>query len=590
MSQSSTVMDRRTLLASLATGAGVATGGCLGRARSLTGWRSSDQVQLQIKTVPNDADPYALSVARNVAGWFQAAGLDVGITPMDREALLRDVLLNDEFDVVVARSPARPRVPDAMYPLLHSRFATVPGWQNPFGYTNLEVDDLLDEQRRSSGERRTDAIEALQRRVAETQPFSIVGFSDDIRTARLQGFQGWLSADLALPRAYVGLDRTVDAGDRRILRLVTTDDRSTENLNPLAVEFRRSPDPVELVYDSLGVGGSGEAVDPWLAASWSFPERDPAPVARVRLREDVRWHDGEPLTAADVAFTYAFLEDTALGDNDGDPIPAPRYRGAASLLEAVDAIDTRTVEFRFVDCEPRTAVGAFTVPILPEHVWADRSDPSSVGGIAVGDGTEALVTNNVPPVGSGPVSFLRNTPGESVVFESFADHFAFRKDAPGPGDPPRFDRLAFQVVGSDVTAVDVVASGDADVTWYPVGAGNVARIGRSGDLDLLVERTNAYYFVGYNTRRQPLTNPRFRRALARLIDKRHLAEESFDGYLEPAASLLSGTGWLPGDLEWIEADPVTPFAGSDGELDAGNARGIFRDIGYSYDDDRLVED
>ena len=216
MSQSSTVMDRRTLLASLATGAGVATGGCLGRARSLTGWRSSDQVQLQIKTVPNDADPYALSVARNVAGWFQAAGLDVGITPMDREALLRDVLLNDEFDVVVARSPARPRVPDAMYPLLHSRFATVPGWQNPFGYTNLEVDDLLDEQRRSSGERRTDAIEALQRRVAETQPFSIVGFSDDIRTARLQGFQGWLSADLALPRAYVGLDPPVAGVDRPV--------------------------------------------------------------------------------------------------------------------------------------------------------------------------------------------------------------------------------------------------------------------------------------------------------------------------------------------------------------------------------------
>jgi peptide/nickel transport system substrate-binding protein len=583
---------RRTYLTALATGAGVAAGGCLGRVRSLTGWQSPEQVQLRIKTVPNDADPYALSIARTVADWFRSAGIDVGITPAGRETLLRDVLLNDDFDVFVARSPAHLGTPDALYALLHSRFSTSQGWQNPFGYTNLEVDDLLAEQRRTGGEPRRETVEDLQRRVADTQPFSIIGLPDDVRTARRDAPGGWMASERGLGRSYAGLDRSAGAGsdETKTLRLATTDARATENLNPLAVEFRRSPDPVDLLYDSLGTPGDGETVDPWLAASWSFPERGPEPVARVRLREDLEWHDGEPLTVEDVVFTHELLADTALGNNGGDPIPPPRYRGERSLIDAVDAVDARTVEFRFVECEPRVAVGAFAVPILPEHVWADRAEPSSVGGISVGGATEALVTNNVPPVGSGPLSFVRNTPGESLILEPFREHFAFRDDGPVAGDGPAFDRLRFQSVGSDVTAVAVMANGDADVTWYPVGAANVARIGRSEELDLLINRPNAYYIVGYNTRRQPLTNPRFRRALAHLIDKGHLAAETFGGYLQPAASPLAGTGWLPPDLEWDEEDPVTPFAGSDGELDVEAARNTFRDIGYRYDDDRLVEE
>jgi peptide/nickel transport system substrate-binding protein len=582
------VTDRRTVLASFATGASVAAGGCLGRVRSLTGWQSPDQVSLTIKTPPNDADPYALPVARAVANWIQAAGIDVGISPTDREALNRDVLLNDAFDVFVARSPGEFRTPDDMYPLLHSQFAAVSGWGNPFGYTNLEVDDLLETQRGTEGDSRRGAIEELQRMVAKTQPFSIVGFPDDVRTARDDGFKGWLSGDAGPSRNYVDVDRAVAPApeDPATLRAVVTDARPTENLNPLAVEFRRTPDPVDLLYDSLGARSAGETIDPWLADSWSFPEQEPNPVARLRLREGLSWHDGERLTAGDVAFTHAFLEDTTLDDDD-DPIPAPRYRGASSLIESVEAIDSRTVEFRFVECEPRVAVETFTVPLLPEHVWADRSEPSSVGGIAIGGGTEALVTNNVPPVGSGPLRFVRNTPGESLVLEPFENHFAFREA--GSGDGPRFDRLVFRVVGSDVTAVEVVAGGDAGVTWHPVGAGNVSRIGRTEGLNLMVNRSDTYYLVGYNARRAPLSNPRFRRALARLIDKAFLAGEVFDGYLDPVASPLSGTDWLPSDLEWDGEDPVTPFVGSDGELDVDRAKDVFREIGYRYDDGRLVE-
>ncbi|SFG91153.1 peptide/nickel transport system substrate-binding protein [Halopelagius inordinatus] len=612
----STPVRRRAVLASLASGVTVLGSGCASRLRAATGWQSPDQVSLQIKTAPADADPYALRIARQVAEWFRTAGIDVQVTPMAEEELLRQVLLNHDFDLFVAPTPAQFGTPDALFSLLHSRFAGRQGWQNPFGYTNLDVDGLLEEQRRSTGSDRRDAVERLLKSVAATQPFTVVGFPDDIRAARTDRFTNWQNTDLQSPMGYLDLNRRGDVEDASLdgsntpldesdadephLEVVTTDERPTQNLNPLAVEFRRSSAIMGLLYDSLGYSRNGVTVEPWLAASWAFSEGDDGPVARIELRDDTVWHDGEPLTASDVEFTYSFLADTSLGstietedgEDDSGPVPAPRFQGRSSLVTDVRAVDSRTVEIQFVDCEPRVATRALTVPVLPSHVWADRTGAASVGGIELGGATEALVTNNIPPVGSGPLEFVRNTPRETLVLDRFDDHFLSRDDVDGVppqlADAPAFDRLTFSVVGSDMTAAETVASDDADVTGTPLGAATVPRIGRASALDLVVRRSQWFYLVGYNARRPPLTNPRFRNTLAHLVDKRHLTSEVFKGYAQPAASPLDGTRWLPSDLRWDGEDPVTPFLGTNGELDVERVREAFRDAGFQYEDGKLV--
>lgn len=604
-------LRRRAVLAVLAAGGSAGTAGCARRVRTIAGWQSTRQVSLQVKAPPADADPYALRIARTVAGWFRVAGIDAQVVPVARGELHRQVLLSDEFDLFVARREDRSGTPDALYPLLHSRFAEAPGWQNPFGYTDLEVDELLEAQRRTDGDRRREAVAELQRVVARTQPFTVVAFPDDIRATRDSSYTSWLAADLNAPVGYLTLERASvsDTGggdgepDRRrrgALRMAATDPRPTENLNPLSVEYRRSGTLTGLLYDSLGVATDAGSTIPWLADGWGFSEARGRPRATVRLRPDLEWHDGERLTAEDVAFTYALLADTSLGSTGGDDgertdtrVPSPRFRGRSTLVEDVVADGPRTVEFQFVECTPSVAVRAFTVPVLPEHVWADRTRTASVGGIEFGPATEALVTENIPPVGSGPLQFVRNTPLERLVLERFEGHFLARGndiDLPyGVTDGPAFERLVVRVVGSDATAVDLVADGDADVTGTPVGAGTVPRIGRAEALDLLVDRSRAPYVIGYNTRRPPLTNPRFRNTLTRLVDQAHLVEAVFDGYARPAASPLAGTDWLPSDLRWDGEDPVTPFMGTDGELDVGRARAAFREAGYRYDDGALVE-
>jgi peptide/nickel transport system substrate-binding protein len=584
---------RRPLLAALGSGASVLAGGCLRRARNVAGWESPQQVRLRIKTLPADADPYALELARNVAGWFRAAGVDAGVVPMAEQELLRRTLLRGEFELFLVRLPARFRDPDALVALLHSRYADAPGWQNPFGYANLDVDERLETQRRATGDERREVLETLQLSVARAQPFTLLTVPDDVRAARTAAYANWSSIDFGSPLGYLRLEPGDggDGGDASTLRVVATDHRATTNLNPLSVEFRRSGVLTGLLYDPLGYE-VGDRLRPWLADSWTVTD-GPPPVARVELREGVRWHDGEPLTAHDVAFTYDLLADTTV-DADGErvPIPSPRFRGRSSLVDDVVVLDDATVEMHFVDAAPRVAMRACSVPILPRHVWIERTDPASIGGIDVGPVTDALVTDNIPPVGSGPFRFVRNAPREALVLERVDDHFANRRESPAdaatPGDRIPFERLAVHVVGSDDAAVGVVDGGDADVTATAVGADTVPSIGRSATLDLVVDRSERPYVLGYNTRRRHLNNPQFRRTLARLIDGEYLAETVLEGYGRPAVGPLWDTPWYPARLVWRGRDPVTPFLGTDGAVDGRRARAAFREVGYRYEDGALV--
>lgn len=596
-SSSPLTVRRREVMGALTAGVAAGTGGCLRRARSITGWQSRRQISLEIKTLPADADPYALWIARSVARWYREAGIDVGVVPMAEEELLRQVLLSNEFDVFVAPGPERMQVPDGLYPLLHSQFAATPGWQNPFGFADLDVDDLLETQRATTGGRRRRALAELQRTIARTQPFTVVTFPDDIRAAR-SGEYDWQAVDLGSPQGYLRLEGDADA-EETVLRVAVTDARPTENLNPLAVEHRRHGLLTGLIYDSLGIDVHGGVV-PRLARDWEFSTVGDRPTATVRLRQDLRWHDGETLTADDVTFTHALIADTIQIDEEGSTettdgdarVPAPRLQGRRGLVDSVTASDDHTLEFQFVDAAPEVATGAFTIPVLPRHVWKERTGRASISNIEIGPASEALVTDNLPPVGSGPLRFVSNVPSERLVLEAFDDHFSTRVEdddsASDPLGPLAFDRLVIQAVGSDDAAVELVVGGDAELTGTSVAASTVPRIGRSSDVELVVRRSRSPYILGYNTRHEELTNPRFRNTLARLVDQAFLVEDAFDGYAQPAVSPLTGTEWLPDDLRWEGENPVTPFLGADGEVDVERARTEFRDAGYQYEDGRLV--
>ena len=592
-------ISRRTALAGVGLAAGSA--GCIGRARNIMGREGASQLVLEIRATPADEDPNGIRIARTLAENLNAVGVDARVDTLSGTDLRRTVLLNHDFDMYVGQyTEVLPFDPDALYGLTHSQFTAEPGWQNPFGFTDLAVDDLLEAQRTASESDRPAVVADLQQAVCKQQPFTVVGFPDALAAVRTDRFVGW---EMGPPVSAIGLLGLRHVGEQpeddepTTLRLATADGRIAENWNPIAAEYRRYGTFVSLVYDRLATT-DGEQVIPWLAREWEWT--DPQTL-EVTLR-DTTWHDGEPLTASDAAFTYAFLQDTSMGSAEA-PVPAPRLRGRSSVVESATAVDESTVRLTVGEVTPRVGERALQVPVLPAHVWEDRTETATVGGLDFDiETTEALVTPNEAPVGSGPMRFVEATPEERVVFERNPDHFLARlgsADAEGSDESvasvparyrgkPAFDRLEVDVVGSDVAAVQRVADGYVDGTASNLGPDAVPRIGREDDARLVGTRSAAFYYVGYNARRAPLSNPRFRGIVASLIDKTTLVDQAFAGYARPATSPLAASPeWVPDDLRWgdnRDRDPVYPFRGEDGAVDVEAVRGALAEMGYRFNE------
>ena len=457
--------------------------------------------------------------------------------------------------------------------------------------------DLLAAQRKQSGEKRKRSVWKLQRAIARDQPFSVIAFPDGIRATRTDGFSGW--TEYGSVHSFFGYLSVRSRKNGNPLRMTMQDSAPTVNLNPLGVEFRSDETILDLLYDALGRTVAG-AVQPWLAHSWEWHRSTEAPVATVHLRDKLWWHDGSPLTAEDVAFTYRFLGDTSLGSLES-PVPSPRFRDAISLVKSAKAIDDRTVRVRFEKVSKEVARKAFSVPVLPKHIWKAKHEQAEIAGFKADSATtKALVWSNMKPVGSGPLQFKDVKMKESLTFDRFDHHFLEQLDATaktvdaskGPASEPeyitryagglQFEELSFHVVPSGAAASELVINDEADGTATGVEPKEVRDIGRAENVQLHVDQSPSMYHVGFNARKAPFSNVRFRRALARLLDKEFLVESVFKQYAKPATSPLAQQDSLAPKLRWDGVDPVLPFPGKNGNLNTKKAKNAFKDAGYRY--------
>ncbi|WP_436347712.1 ABC transporter substrate-binding protein [Natronorubrum sp. FCH18a] len=572
-------LSRRAALAGT-VGLTMSTSGCLSQFRSIVNRDDIEQLSLTITTLPADGDRESIRLAREIAAVLETVGVDTSIEMRSNEEFLRAVLINHDFDVYVGQHPGGTD-PDFLYEALHSLYADESGWQNPFGFTNLLVDELLEAQRDADGDERRDAVETVLEALAIEQPFVPVCTPTEHRLVRADRFEGWTDGHLATRQGYLGLEPQID-GSGDLLRAVHTDARPSQNLNPLTVEYRDRGTVTDLLYDSLATdtvtADGARSFEPWLAEEWEWEDES---TLVVDLRPDCSFHDGESLTASDVEFTYRFLADTALGDG-GSPAPSPRFRGRVAAIEDVEARDESTLEFA-VDAGQAVGEQALTVPILPEHIWSDRATEASVRGVRVAQGTtEAVVSNNVPPVGSGPFRYADHTDREHVTFERFDDHFTLREAVDLP--EPTVDELRVQIDPRSTSAIQLVEDDAADVTSSALESYVIDDIEESEDVELLESPSWTFYHLGFNARKTPFGNPRFRQVVARLLDKAWLVEEVFDGYARPIATPVTDE-WVPDGLEWDGEDPEMPFLGSDGDVDVEAARTAFEDAGFRYDSD-----
>ncbi|CAA9480396.1 MAG: Oligopeptide ABC transporter, periplasmic oligopeptide-binding protein OppA [uncultured Solirubrobacteraceae bacterium] len=295
---------------------------------------------------------------------------------------------------------------------------------------------------------------------------------------------------------------------------------------------------MSFLYDTLLCKDASGRLLPWLAQS--FERSADGLTYTFALRERVRWHDGRPLTAQDVAFTFEYFAAQSLGPLlVAQPFGVKEARAtAAHTVE----IELRTPAVTFL----HAVAGA--VPIIPRHIWSTIRDPPQAQERAV-------------LVGSGPYRLKSFSLGEgSALLEPNDDFFL---------GAPFVRRLELRPVDDELTAL---RAGEIDLASTPVEGVRPQALAplRADDTYGIVEETGSWTFpLIFNLARGGApADVRFRRACALAIDRRAIVQR-----------LLGGAG-APGNPGFLPLGHPFAAAVEQYRFDPAAANRLLDDAGY----------
>jgi peptide/nickel transport system substrate-binding protein len=342
------------------------------------------------------------------------------------------------------------------------------------------------------------------------------------------------------------------------------------SVSPLTARTQADRDLVALVFSGLVRNGPGATLVPDLAERWAVDAT--GTTWTVTLRAGATWHDGAPVTAADVVYTIKTMQD-------------PDYAGpaAGSWSEvSVTALGDHTVQFTLT-----TPLGGFlqalTQPIAPAHI--------------LGDVPAGLLPEHpfgLQPVGSGPFAVVELTPTSAIL-----------APAPGPVDPepdptagttdslasaqptlrperpiPYLDGIEFRYALDAESIITAFDAGDLDglsnlsiATSVDIAAATGSRLLRYPGTTLTTVLLN-----------QRPSHPEFRdtavrAALLAAIDRAAIIDEAFAG------AAVTTTGPIPPSDEWFDpdADPGVPHDPEAAVAALEKARWTRKDDGWFLD-------
>ncbi|HEX8395607.1 MAG TPA: ABC transporter substrate-binding protein [Longimicrobium sp.] len=265
---------------------------------------------------------------------------------------------------------------------------------------------------------------------------------------------------------------------------------------------------------------------PWLAERWDLT--DTAVV--FHLRRDVKWHDGKPVTAEDVKFTFDLAKDSATASLLGSAY--------VNMIRSATVVDPYTIRFGFVAPHAQ-ALDAFWWPPLPKHL---------LGSTPAGQLSTAPFNRN--PVGSGPFKFAEWKPSQSVTFEA---NPAFPEAL---GGRPNLDRVVFRIVPEATTMVTELVNGTADMIGYTLLPDQAKQISGQRGLELRHYPSREFTFLAWNNTRPLFSDTRVRRALTMGIDRQQLINGLLQGFGQPATGIIPAWSPMYTPLQPLPFDPA----------------------------------
>lgn len=275
--------------------------------------------------------------------------------------------------------------------------------------------------------------------------------------------------------------------------------------------YSRGPGYVRMsfIFDTLIWKDDKEFI-PALAEKWEYLPEENAYV--FNLRQNATWHDGEHFTAEDVVFTYNYMKEH------------PYQWVDLSALQTVEALDDFRVKLVLArPYAPFLDYVAGTVPMLPEHIWKDVTDPLQF------QQNEALV-------GTGPFKLADYSKEQGTYrYEAFDEYYLGK---------PMVQELKFVKVSGEMAA-PALRQKQVDMAQVPP---ELVEDLKGEGFTIVTGSHDWAAKMMINHQKEPLNNKELRQALAYAVDRQALVDTVLRGH-----GLAASPGLVPPDNEWYNA-------------------------------------
>jgi peptide/nickel transport system substrate-binding protein len=282
-------------------------------------------------------------------------------------------------------------------------------------------------------------------------------------------------------------------------------------------------------YDSLFTLDVVGEPQPWLVSDWDLS--DDGLVYTLDLRDDVTWNDGEKFTASDVKFTFDFLTANPVG----------RFARDIRGYDSSEVTGDYQVVIRLATPKPGFVRQAFAdVPIIPEHIWKDVTDPQN------------HQFDSVTNVGTGPYMLMAYEPDQFYRFAANTEYFA---------GMPTVGELVLIKFADDTGALAAFRTNEVDIMFRTVPPEQVDLLAAVDGVKIVQGPQFTTQMVIFNYDQEPFDVVEVRQAIALALDRQDMVDTIYLG---------SAT---PGSFGWIH--PASPFFNesvvSEHNLDEANA-------------------
>jgi peptide/nickel transport system substrate-binding protein len=267
-----------------------------------------------------------------------------------------------------------------------------------------------------------------------------------------------------------------------------------------------------LIFETLvGVDPNDGTIVPGLADSYEIAAD--GITYTFHLNPNAKWHDGTPLTAADVEFSASAYLSTDTGS---------AYTTQIGLeLASTEVVDDHTIKMIATD---KLATFLYDVPgtmfIMPKHIWESvpfsewKNDPGSTG------------EDPARVVGTGPFKFKGWTEGESATVTKNADYW-------DPESIPHIDEIVFRVLPDQNAANQALLAGEVDVIER-IPPASVEEMKNAENAEVRTFDTLAFNWYSLNLQKPIFQEVAVRQAMMYALDRKLIAQEIYLGFAEQA--------------------------------------------------------